>query len=198
MIRPLDCYLAEQAPAGTENDIQTYFITLPAHKFAHIRNYESIGYWDFMQKQSRIPGADLETVSALLRQLAPEAEQQMAFVNEPSGRICSWGIPLAECWGVRLPRDCTDAMPAPLQLMEVPEGDYLVFEHGPFDLQTENSLVEAKIERAMRDFDYEAAGCCLDTAPGRVFYFVHDCVRFWSISGLLFDFKKTVEILSRW
>ena len=156
-----------------------YFITLPAHKFAHIRNYESIGYWDFMQKQSRIPGADLETVSALLRQLAPEAEQQMAFVNEPSGRICSWGIPLAECWGVRLPRDCTDAVPAPLQLMEVPEGDYLVFEHGPFDLQTENSLVEAKIERAMRDFDYEAAGCCLDTAPGRVFFFVHDCVRFW-------------------
>ena len=76
-----------------------------------------------MQKQSRIPGADLETVSALLRQLAPEAEQQMAFVNEPSGRICSWGLPLAEC--------------------------------------------------------YEAAGCCLDTAPGRVFYFVHDCVRFW-------------------
>lgn len=154
MIRPLDCYLAEQAPAGTENDVQTYFITLPSHKFAHIRNYESIGYWDFMQKQSRIPGADLETVSALLRQLAPEAEQQMAFVNEPSGRICSWGIPLAECWGVRLPRDCTDAVPAPLQLMEVPEGDYLVFEHGPFDLQTENSLVEAKIERAMRDFDY--------------------------------------------
>ena len=52
-----------------------------------------------MQKQSRIPRADLETVSALLRQLAPEAEQQMAFVNELSGRICSWGIPLAECWG---------------------------------------------------------------------------------------------------
>ena len=80
---------------------------------------------------------------------------------------------------MRLPRDCTDAAPAPLQLMEVPEGDYLVFEHGPFDLQTENSLVEAKIERAMRDFDYEAAGCYLDTAPSRVFYFVHDCVRFW-------------------
>ena len=47
VIRPLDCYLAEQAPADTENDIQTYFITLPSHKFAHIRNYESIGYWDF-------------------------------------------------------------------------------------------------------------------------------------------------------
>ena len=64
-----------------------------------------------MQKQSRIPDADLETVSTLLRQLAPEAEQQMAFVNEPSGRICIWGIPLAECWGVRLPRDCPTRCP---------------------------------------------------------------------------------------
>ena len=91
---------------------------------------------------------------------------------------------------MRLPRDCTDAVPAPLQLMEVPEGDYLVFEHGPFDLQTENSLVEAKIERAMRDFDYEAAGCCLDTAPGRVFYFVHDCVRFWKYIRPVVRFKK--------
>lgn len=109
----------------------------------------------------------------------------------PSGRILVFMITLGKTFfylsvstfiiasGVRLPRDCTDAVPAPLQLMEVPEGDYLVFEHGPFDLQTKNSLVEAKIERAMRDFDYEAAGCCLDTAPGRVFYFVHDCVRFW-------------------
>ena len=116
VIRPLDCYLAEQAPAGTENDIQTYFITLPAHKFAHIRNYESIGYWDFMQKQSRIPGADLETVSALLRQLAPEAEQQMAFVNEPSGRICSWGIPLAECPSCRYGRSAHSRTPSAARL----------------------------------------------------------------------------------
>ena len=108
----------------------------------------------------------------------------MAFVNEPSGRICSWGIPLAECWGVRLPRDCTDAVPAPLQLMEVPEGDYLVFEHGPFDLQTENGLVEAKIERAMRDFVCSIL-CTIVCVSG-------------NISGLLFDFEKTVEILSRW
>ena len=151
-----------------------------------------------MQKQSRIPGADLETVSALLRQLAPEAEQQMAFVNEPSGRICSWGIPLAECWGVRLPRDCTDAVPAPLQLMEVPEGDYLVFEHGPFDLQTENSLVEAK----------SSVRCAISiTRPPAAVWIPHPvvcsilcmivCVS-GSISGLLFDFEKTVEISSRW
>lgn len=41
-------------------DIKTYFVTIPAHKFLHVRNYESIGYWDFRQKQSLIPGQDYE------------------------------------------------------------------------------------------------------------------------------------------
>lgn len=50
-----------------------------------------------MQKQARIPGADLETVSALLRQLVPEAEQQMAFVNEPSGRRLLSGYRIRSC-----------------------------------------------------------------------------------------------------
>ena len=50
-----------------------------------------------LQKQARIPGADLETVSALLRQLVPEAEQQMAFVNEPSGRRLLSGYRTRSC-----------------------------------------------------------------------------------------------------
>ena len=59
-------------------------------------------------------------------------------------------------------------------IMDVPEGEYLVFEHGPFDFETENVTVEQKIEQAMKDFDYAASGYELDTAPGRVFY----CKRF--------------------
>ena len=42
-----------------------------------------------MQKQARIPGADLETVSALLRQLVPEAEQPPAAVWIPHPVVCS-------------------------------------------------------------------------------------------------------------
>lgn len=42
-----------------------------------------------MQKQARIPGADLETVSALLRQLAPEAERPPAAVWIPHPVVCS-------------------------------------------------------------------------------------------------------------
>ena len=103
----------------------------------------------------------------------------MAYINDPSGRICSWGIPLAECYGLRLPRDYNGEVPPQMLLSDIPEGDYIVFEHGPFDLETENSAVEAKIEKAMKNFDYSASGYVLDTSPGRAFYFYHDYIRYW-------------------
>lgn len=70
-----------------------------------------------------------------------------------------------------------------MQLMDVPAGEYLVFEHGPFDFETQNAAVEAKIEQVMRDFDYAASGWQLDLTPGRVFYFYHDCARFSNTCG---------------
>lgn len=193
-IKPFDCYLLETG--GTDMNqssegVKTYFVTIPAHKFLHIRNYESIGYWDFWQKQGRIPGQDCDTICGLLDSIkgklddagGEEADsgsgQLMAFINEPSGRICSWGIPLAEAYGVRLSTDYSGPVPPQMQLMDVAEGTYLVFEHGPFDFETENAAVEAKIEKAMKEFDYEASGYQLDTTQGRVFYFYHDCKRFW-------------------
>ena len=194
VIRPLDCYLLAQggnAVHATSSDVKTYFVTIPAHKFLHIRHYESIGYWDFWQKQSLIPGQDCETICGLLDSVPGKlddlggdqsdsaAGQVMAFINEPEGRLCSWGIPLAEAYGVRLPADWAGEIPPQMQLMDVPEGEYVVFEHGPFDFATENAAVEAKIEAAMRDFDYAAAGCALDMTQGRVFYFFHDCQRYW-------------------
>ena len=194
VIRPLDCYLLAQggnAVHATSSDVKTYFVTIPAHKFLHIRHYESIGYWDFWQKQSLIPGQDCETICGLLDSVPGKlddlggdqsdsaAGQVMAFINEPEGRLCSWGIPLAEAYGVRLPADWAGEIPPQMQLMDVPEGEYVVFEHGPFDFSTENAAVEAKIEAAMRDFDYAAAGCALDMTQGRVFYFFHDCRRYW-------------------
>ena len=70
-------------------------------------------------------------------------------------------------------------VPPQMLLSDIPEGDYIVFEHGPFDLETENSAVEAKIEKAMKNFDYSASGYVLDTSPGRAFYFYHDYKRSW-------------------
>ena len=193
-LHPLDCYLMEYGGIrmkDTNQDVKTYFVTIPAHKFLHIRNYESIGYWDFWQKQAQIPGQDCETITGLLQSLGSNLDdmgdtdlssgsgQLMAFLNEPTGRICSWGIPLAECYGVRLPADWKGEKPQQMLLTDIPEGEYLVFEHGPFDFQTENQAVEAKIEKAMKEFDYASSGYKLDLAPGRIFYFYHDCKRYW-------------------
>jgi len=194
ILRPFDCYIAahgRERMAEHPGEVKTYFVTIPAHKFLHIRNYESIGYWDFWQKQALIPGQDCETICGLLESIPGKLDdmggnqensgsgQVMAFINEPTGRICSWGIPLAESYGVRLPNDYDGPVPPQMQLMDVPEGEYIVFEHGPFDFETQNGMVEQKIEAAMQAFDYEAAGCKLDMTPGRIFYFFHDCERYW-------------------
>ena len=194
ILRPFDCYLLENGGPGmpgTQRKGKIYFVPLPAHKFLHINNYESIGYWDFWQQQSRIPGQDCETICSLRdgipdklddlggREVNSSSGQIMAFMNDPAGRICSWGIPLAECYGVRLPLDYNGPVPLQMLLTVVPEGDYIVFEHGPFDFETENSAVEEAMEQAMREFDYSASGYQLDLTPGRMFYFYHDCSRFW-------------------
>ena len=194
ILRPFDCYLLEKGEntmQTTNSEIKTYFITIPAHKFLHIRNYESIGYFDFWHKQSLIPGQDCETICGLLHSIPRKLDdlggneqdsssgQIMGFVNEPAGRICSWGIPLAECYGVRLPADYNGPVPEQMLLMDVPEGEYIVFEHGPFDFMTQNAAVERKIEEAMRTFDYAASGRTLDLTQGRVFYFFHDQTRYW-------------------
>lgn len=194
IIRPLDCYLIEKGEIGmnqTGSEVRTYFVTIPAHKFLHIRNYESIGYWDFWQKQSLIPGQDCDTICGLLDSIKGKLDdeggaeansgsgQVMAFINDPAGRICSWGIPLIECYGVRLPADYDGEVPEQMMLMDVPEGEYIVFEHGPFDYATQNGDVERRIEAAMREFDYAPTGYQLDLTPGRIFYFFHDEKRFW-------------------
>ena len=41
IIRPFDCYLMKNSMLGsseTSGEIKTYFVTVPAHKFLHIRN----------------------------------------------------------------------------------------------------------------------------------------------------------------
>lgn len=193
-IHPFDRYffgIGEIGMVKSADDIKIYFVTIPAHKFLHIRNYESIGYWDFWQKQSLIPGQDCETICGMLDSIKGKLDDEggsesnsgsgqiCGYLNDPKGRLCSWGIPLAECYGVRLPLDYQDEVPPQMLMMEVPEGEYIVFEHGPFNYEQENCSVEATVEEAMNAFDYEKSGYCLDTSPGRIGYLYHDPERFW-------------------
>lgn len=185
-INPFDRYLLGLGEIGmmkSTDDIKIYFVTIPAHKFLHIKNYESNGYWDFWQKQNLIPGQDYETICGLLDSIKGKLDDEggsepnsgsgqiMAYINDPEGRLCDWGIPRTECHGVRLPYDYKGEIPPQMLLIDVPEAEYVVFEHGPFDYEQENSSVEEKIEAAMAAFDYSGTGYSFDATPGRITYF---------------------------
>lgn len=193
-ITPFDHYflgLEEIGMVKSGGGVKVYFITIPAHKFLCVKNRESNGYWDFWEKQSQVPGQDYETVCGFLDSVKGKLDdrggseancgsgQIMAYLNDPAGRLCDWGIPRVECWGARLPAGYRGAVPAGMTLMDIPEGEYVVFEHGPFDYEQENRTVEGKIEQAMSTFDYGAAGCKLDTTPGRIMYFYYDPAQYF-------------------
>lgn len=188
-INPFDRYflgLGEVGMIKSADGVKVYFVTIPAHKFLHIKNYESNGYWDFWQKQNLIPGQDHDTICGILDSIKGKLDdmggseancgsgQIMAYMNDPNGRLCDWGIPRAECWGVRLAEDYEGEIPAQMCMAEIPEAQYIVFEHGPFDYEQENRSVEEKIEAAMANFDYAGTGYAMDTSPGRIMYFYYD------------------------
>lgn len=193
-INPFDRYFLGIGEIGmvksTEN-VKIYFVTIPAHKFLHIKNYESNGYWDFWQKQSVIPGQDCDTICGLLDSIKGKLDdvgsndnssgsgQIMAYIHDPDGKPFCYGIPRAECYGVRLSADYNDEVPSQMLLIDVPEADYIVFEHGPFDYEQENRSVEEKVDAAIADFDFADTAYCYDTSPSRIAYFFHDPERFW-------------------
>lgn len=185
-INPFDRYFLGFGEIGmikSTEDVKIYFVTIPAHKFLHIKNYESNGYWDFWQKQSLIPGQDNETICGLLDsikgkfddngegELNSSSGQIMAYINDPKGRLCDWGFPRTECYGVRLPSNYEGEVPSQMLMIDVPEAEYIVFEHGAFDYEQENRSVEDKMEKAMASFDFSGTDYCFDTTPGRIIYF---------------------------
>lgn len=193
-INPFDRYflgLGEIGMVKSTDDIKIYFVTIPAHKFLHIKNYESNGYWDFWQKQNLIDGQDYETICGLLDSIKGKLDddggsesnagsgQIMAYINDPNGRLCDWGFPRTECYGARLPIDYKGDIPPQMMLIDVPENEYIVFEHGTFDYEQENRSVEEKMEKAMSSFCFSDTGYCLDTSEGRIMYFSFNPEKYW-------------------
>ena len=168
------------------DDVKIYFVTIPAHTFLHVQNRESNGYWDFWQKQNQIPGQDYETVCGLLDSIKGKLDdgggseansgggQMMAYISDPNGRLCDWGFLRTECYGARLPADYAGEVPPQMRLLNVPEAEYLVFEHGPFDYEQENRTVEESIEKAMATFDFTGTGYGYDLTPGRIIYLFYN------------------------
>ena len=194
-ITPFDRYAFGMGEIGmihSDNHINVYFTTIPAHKLLYIRNSVSNGYWDFWQHHGTIPGEDCHTICGLLDSIPGKlddmgtgdissgAGQIMAYENSPEGgSFPCYPTARFECYGCRLPVDYAGPVPANMRLTDVAEGEYIVFEHGPFDYEQENRSVEFAIDAAWKAFDWSASEYEFDPTPGRMYYFYHDPSRFW-------------------
>ena len=162
--------------------ISITLMTLPAHRFMHIKNHESDGYFDFWDKQDKIPGQDCDTITRILDTIQGKLDGQDDVKDQFSGQVMAriYGNDgqKTEAYGVRLPTDYKGSLPQPLLLLDVPEADYLVFEHGPFDYEREGNAVYQLLQKVMESFSYEDIDLEPDHMPGRLSYYYFDPGRY--------------------
>jgi predicted transcriptional regulator YdeE len=148
---------------------------MPAHKFLHIKNYESDGYFDFWEKQKNIPGQDCDTICGLLNSIEGKLDGKDDVIGKYSGQIMAHiyekNGKTAEAYGVRLPVNYNGPVPENMLLINIPETEYIVFEHGPFDYEQESETVGKKLQAAVNAFDFSTTEYKSDTSAGRIGYF---------------------------
>jgi predicted transcriptional regulator YdeE len=87
----------------------------------------------------------------------------MANIYESNGKI-------AEAYGVRLPKNYNGQIPENMLVLNIPEMEYVVFEHGPFDFEEECETVDKKLEETISGFDLSKTEYKSDTSSGRIGY----------------------------
>ena len=68
----------------SSDDAKAYFVTIPAHRFLHVRNSESNGYWDLAEAEP-VPGQDHETVCGLLDSIKGKLDDNGGSEADSSG-----------------------------------------------------------------------------------------------------------------
>lgn len=168
--------------AKSEKDVKVYFVSIPAHRFLYVKNYNSEGYFDFWEKQAGKPGLDCESVCGLLDSVKGKLDGDDGVIGRFSGQIMA-RIPeqdgrRPQCYGVRLPANWAGEVPAGFALLDVAQGEYVVYEHGPFDYDTESEQVQGVLEKTVAAFHLADEGRAEDTTPGRPWYFYFDPEQF--------------------
>jgi len=167
--------LGEIGMVKSTDEVKVYFITMPAHKFLHVKNYESNGYFDFWEKQEKIPGQDCDTICGLLDSIKGKLDGKDDVVGKYSGQIMAHIFEdngkKAESYGVRLPANYNGAIPENMLIIDIPETEYIVFEHGPFNYEEESETVGLKLQEAINTFDFSKTEYKPDTSSGRIGYF---------------------------
>ena len=170
--------LGEIGMVKSSKEIKIYFVSIPAHKFLFIKNYESNGYWDFWERMDKIPGMDCDTICSLLDSMKGKLDGEDDVIDKYSGQIMARIFEKdgrnPQAYGIRLPLDFDGEIPSQMQLIDIPDGEYIVFEHGSFDYAQESATVGSKVQEAVASFDYSGTDYTLDNTTGRVSYFYHD------------------------
>ena len=177
-INTFDRYIVGIGEIGmvkSTEDVKVYFITIPTHKFLYIKNYSTNGYLDFWEKQKEIPGQDCDTICGLLDSIKGKLDGKDDIIGQYSGQIMAHiyeqNGKMAESYGVRLPVNYSGPKPENMLLVEIPETEYIVFEHGPFNYDEESETVGRKLEEAINTFDFTKTEYKSDDSAGRIAYF---------------------------
>ena len=167
--------IGEIGMVKSTEDVKVYFITMHSHKFLHVKNYKSNGYFDFWEKQEKIPGQDCDTICGLLDSIKGKLDGKDDVIGKYSGqimaRIFEKNGKTAKAYGARLPADYSGPKPENMLLIDVPETEYIVFEHGPFNYEEESETVGRKLEEAVNSFDFSKTEYKPDNSAGRIGYF---------------------------
>ena len=169
--------LREIGMVKSSKEVKVYFVSIPAHKFLYIKNYESDGYFDFWERQDKIPGADCDTICGLLDSIKGKLDGEDGVIGKYSGQIMARFFEdgkKPEAYGVRLPVDYDGGIPKGMLVLNGPEAEYIVFEHGSFDYEQETDTMGAKLQNAINEFDYTVTEYEPDEAVGRLSYFYFD------------------------
>jgi AraC family transcriptional regulator len=150
-------------------------VTLPEHKFLHIKNIASDNYFGFWDLQEKIPGQDCNTICGLLDSISGKFDSVTGKVGEFDGQI--GGNFFDETgkkgyvYGIRLPADYKGELPKQMLCTEVARREYIVFAHPPFDYGKIGGSVCEAVDNALKNYDFTATGYEQDKAA--LVYQVH-------------------------
>ncbi len=137
-------------------------LTLPAHKFLHVRNINSDNYFGFWALQEKIPGQDCSTICGLLDSISGKLDSVTGKIGEFDGQV--GGNFFDETgrkgyvYGIRLPADYCGELPKQMLCTNVPQREYIVFAHPPFDYEKIGGSVNQAVSSAVDNYDFAAAG----------------------------------------
>jgi AraC family transcriptional regulator len=150
-------------------------LTLPAHKFLHIRNINADNYFGFWALQEKIPGQGCNTICGLLDSISGKMDSVTGKIGEFDGQIGGNFFDEAGkkgyVYGIRLPADYSCELPKQMLCIDVPQKEYMVFAHPPFDYEKIGGSVNQAVGNAVDQYDFAAAGYEHDKTA--IIYHVH-------------------------